>query len=103
LEKQERLADYAAMSAENPHQPELNPDEVALCAYLIWEKEGKPHGRDADHWFQAQTLLRAMRAADAAAAKEFSKTAPQTSKPAAISRKRAAKRAAVQSQGDATI
>jgi hypothetical protein len=22
-------------------------------AYLIWEKSGKPAGRDRDHWFQA--------------------------------------------------
>jgi hypothetical protein len=32
------------------------PDIEALIrerAYLIWEKSGKPFGRDTDHWFQA--------------------------------------------------
>ena len=52
------------MNAENSPQPELNPIDVAACAYLIWEKEGKPHGRDAEHWMQAETLLRAMHAAE---------------------------------------
>ena len=32
------------------------PDIEALIrerAYLIWEKSGKPLGRETDHWFQA--------------------------------------------------
>jgi hypothetical protein len=32
------------------------PDIEALIrerAYLIWEKSGKPFGRETDHWFQA--------------------------------------------------
>jgi hypothetical protein len=102
LEKRGNVADYAAMSAENSPQQELNPADVAACAYMIWEKDGRPHGRDAEHWFQAETLLRAMRAAETGAAKEAAKAAPPTSKPAAIPRKRAAKRAAVSFQGDVT-
>ncbi len=39
--------------------PKLRRQEIALYAYLIWEKEGYPHGRDIDHWFQAETLLSA--------------------------------------------
>ncbi|MCX6911185.1 MAG: DUF2934 domain-containing protein [Verrucomicrobia bacterium] len=88
------------MNAENFPQPELNPADVAACAYLIWEKEGKPHGRDAEHWFQAETLLRVMRATEAeAAAKEAAKTATAATKSAPAMRKRRAKRAAEQ-QGE---
>jgi hypothetical protein len=40
-----------------PHQ-----DEIAFCAYLIWEKEGRPSGREREHWLQAETQLLATRA-----------------------------------------
>jgi hypothetical protein len=33
-------------------------EEVAGLAYEIWEREGRPSGRDADHWHQAEALLR---------------------------------------------
>ena len=35
------------------------PEEIAICAYLIWEKEGCPPGRDAAHWLQAEKQLHA--------------------------------------------
>jgi hypothetical protein len=38
------------------------PDEIAYCAYLIWEKEGRPSGREREHWLQAETQLLACRA-----------------------------------------
>ena len=28
-------------------------------SYSIWESEGRPHGRDLEHWAQAETELRA--------------------------------------------
>ena len=31
--------------------------EIARTAYFIWEQEGRPHGRDQAHWFQAETQL----------------------------------------------
>lgn len=31
--------------------------EVRARAYEIWEQEGKPHGRNADHWAQAEHEL----------------------------------------------
>ena len=27
---------------------------IAQRAYELWEKAGKPHGRDLEHWFQAE-------------------------------------------------
>ena len=35
------------------------PEQIAICAYLIWEKEGCPQGRDAAHWLQAEKQLHA--------------------------------------------
>jgi hypothetical protein len=39
-------------------------EEIAYCAYLIWEKEGRPSGREREHWLQAETQLMATRAHD---------------------------------------
>jgi hypothetical protein len=34
-------------------------EEVRERAYRIWESEGKPHGRDLEHWLQAERELSA--------------------------------------------
>ena len=34
-------------------------EEIAVCAYFIWEEEGKPVGRALDHWLQAELQLAA--------------------------------------------
>jgi hypothetical protein len=34
-------------------------EEIAVCAYFIWEHEGKPEGRALDHWLQAELQLAA--------------------------------------------
>ena len=34
-------------------------EEIALCAYGIWEKEGRPTGREKVHWQQAEAQLHA--------------------------------------------
>ncbi len=31
---------------------------VKEAAYYIWEKEGRPHGRDLDHWLRAEHEIR---------------------------------------------
>ena len=31
--------------------------EISLCAYCIWEQEGRPQGRALDHWLQAELQL----------------------------------------------
>jgi hypothetical protein len=35
------------------------PEQIAMCAYLIWEKEGRPHERHEAHWLQAEKQLKA--------------------------------------------
>jgi hypothetical protein len=39
-------------------QNELSRDAVALRAYQLWEAAGRPAGRDAEHWLQAEAELR---------------------------------------------
>lgn len=33
------------------------PQSVRVRAYQIWEAEGRPHGRDQAHWYQAESEL----------------------------------------------
>jgi hypothetical protein len=33
-------------------------EEIAVVAYAIWEQEGRPDGRDVDHWLRAETQIR---------------------------------------------
>lgn len=40
---------------------EPTQDEIAAYAYKLWEAEGRPHGRDVDHWLQAKAHLTADR------------------------------------------
>jgi hypothetical protein len=36
-------------------------EQIAERAYFIWLAKGKPHGRETEHWFEAEeALLRAM-------------------------------------------
>lgn len=39
-------------------------EEIAECAYWIWESEGHPIGREAEHWRQAEMQLYLSRALD---------------------------------------
>jgi hypothetical protein len=32
-------------------------DEIAVCAYRAWEREGHPHGQDVRHWLEAEKRL----------------------------------------------
>ncbi len=41
---------------------ELSREEIARCAFLIFERDGCPEGRDLEHWYQAEAQLRAMAA-----------------------------------------
>jgi hypothetical protein len=34
-----------------------SPDEIRMRSYLIWEREGRPFGRDVDHWLRAEAEL----------------------------------------------
>jgi len=37
-------------------------DEIARVAHSLWEAEGRPEGRDHEHWMQAKRLIEEGRA-----------------------------------------
>jgi Protein of unknown function (DUF2934) len=39
--------------------------EIAACAHLIYEREGRPNGKATEHWLQAEAQLIAERKAAA--------------------------------------
>jgi IS5 family transposase len=45
------------MSEQRILQP--TSEQIARAAYLMWEQEGRPHGRDMAHWLKAETQLKA--------------------------------------------
>lgn len=45
-------------AAKGPVRSELSHDAIALQAYYIWEKEGRPQNDSLQHWLQAETQLR---------------------------------------------
>ena len=67
-------------SAKTYKQP--TREEIAACAYRIYETEGRPHDRQQHHWLQAEAQLIAERKAQsgessakpAPTSKEASKT-----------------------------
>lgn len=38
---------------------QLNQSEIARLAYLNWQKDGCPAGRDLDYWLEAESQLKA--------------------------------------------
>lgn len=43
---------------------ESDDNEIRQRAYQLWEGEGRPQGRDRDHWHQAAAELEAARACE---------------------------------------
>ena len=60
----------------------LDPAQIAETAFHLWEQDGRPHGRDHEHWFRAIALLK-----DGAISGETA--APKAKKRAAPKRKTA--------------
>ena len=44
------------MSQSN-NASKLCSQEVAQRAYLLWEQEGSPHGKDVEYWLKAEAQL----------------------------------------------
>ena len=61
-------------TAASPLFPEPTHDEIALSAFLLWEKEGRQSGREMTYWFQAEAQLRALRQKKVEAAAESAKS-----------------------------
>jgi Protein of unknown function (DUF4058)/Protein of unknown function (DUF2934) len=56
-EEEQRWLD-ALLQAQNLREPAPAYEDIAMAAYSIWEQEGRPHGRDKEHWYQATARLR---------------------------------------------
>lgn len=76
------------MNPLNTAQP--THDEIALHAFLIWEKEGRQPGREQTYWLQAEAQLRLTRQQQAEAAAKAARTwPPQTAAAPKLSTARA--------------
>lgn len=51
-------------------------DLIAKRAHEIWEQEGRPHGRDEEHWHRAAEAI----AAEEGGAAETAESAPKAAK-----------------------
>lgn len=38
--------------------PQITTETIAARAYNLWEKDGRPNGRDTEYWFQAENQLK---------------------------------------------
>ena len=59
----------------------ISDDNIRQRAYQIWEREGRPHGRDFEHWVQAQVELTAEGAGNGATRKVVATRAAVKEKP----------------------
>lgn len=48
---------------------EINEDIIRVMAYYIWEANGKPEGKNLDHWFLAERMCNFISEANAIHAK----------------------------------
>lgn len=48
----------APQDVTKPAQAEPTQDEIARCAYLLWEQRGFPQNQDLEIWFHAEAQLR---------------------------------------------
>lgn len=78
--------DTGELGRNGPVKHELNamnttssptPGAIAACAYQLWEKAGRPIGRDQEFWYEAERQLRA----DASASPSATSSAPASEAP----------------------
>lgn len=55
----------AVVAAISSADPTAREQAIRERAYAIWEQEGRPQGRDLDHWLQAETEIDSSDASDA--------------------------------------
>ena len=54
--KNKLVRDTQSRAASEP-----TTEEIRAAAHSIWEQEGRPEGRDMEHWLKAELLLRQKR------------------------------------------
>jgi hypothetical protein len=68
-------------------------ERIRQRAHAIWEREGRPHGRDQEHWDQAEKEVVAEDAAPAEPVKQKAPAKPRTAKPNAAAAEKPARAA----------
>ena len=48
----------AATVAAPRREITITTETIAAHAYTLWEKDGRPHGRDLEYWLQAEKQLK---------------------------------------------
>jgi hypothetical protein len=56
-------------------------DEIAKVAYELFERDGREHGRDQEHWHEAEEIVRARHARQSGKAPAKKTRAAQPEKP----------------------
>ena len=67
-------------------------EEIAKVAYELFERDGREHGKDSEHWLEAEKIVRTRHAARHPSLKERPKT-PTASKVVGAKKAPAAKKA----------
>ncbi len=69
---------------ESIQQPHPSRDDIALLAYQMWEKNGRPAGQDLQFWLQAEhSLLASFQPQPQAASPAPASVPPAQPKPSA--------------------
>jgi hypothetical protein len=75
--------------------------QIEQTAYRIWEENGRPHGRDMDHWLAAEAEVTAKAPAKTKPAKAAAKPKAEAPKKAAAKANGAAKPKAARAKAGA--
>ncbi|HVS40013.1 MAG TPA: DUF4058 family protein [Gemmataceae bacterium] len=57
LSEEDRRWLQEVLKQQRPRVCVPSEEEIARAAYFLWEQEGRPHGRDKEHWRRAQEQL----------------------------------------------
>lgn len=63
-------------------------DEISVRAYYLWERDGRPHGRDFDYWLKAKEQLNCERQQGPAVKQVPATAAPDTKSTATAAKKK---------------
>jgi hypothetical protein len=64
-------------------QPRPSHDDIAALAYEIWERNGRPAGREVEFWLRAEQSLLSSSNPQPQGATPFARNVPPQDKPAA--------------------
>ena len=57
-DEDDRWCDQHLRAMKARLNPAPSDEEIAMAAYYLWQQEGCPAGREAEHWAKAREQLR---------------------------------------------